>query len=112
MSDIADVAGLMSHSPTATVPSVAGKSERSAERIRLRMGDLSPAKCINPMRARAAGSGGPGCGQEVACKVLIWAGMWVHVGRVVGWPVVRCIGVRPSVSFGGGCGQCGGLECR
>eukprot|EP00969_Alexandrium_andersonii_P227417 10043336-Alexandrium_andersonii.AAC.1 len=64
MSDIADIAGLMSKSPTATAPSVAGESDRSAKRIRLRMGDLSPAKCIHPMGVRAAGSGGSGCGQE------------------------------------------------
>eukprot|EP00969_Alexandrium_andersonii_P096165 4245806-Alexandrium_andersonii.AAC.1 len=76
------------------------------------MGDLSPAKCINPMGVRAAGSGGPGCGQEVSCRVLIWAGMRVQVVWGVCWRVPHFISVGPSSSFGGGCGQRGGLEGR
>eukprot|EP00969_Alexandrium_andersonii_P070508 3111714-Alexandrium_andersonii.AAC.1 len=59
------------------------------------MGDLSPAKCINPMGVRAAGSGGLGCGEEVARSVLSWAGSWLRAGRGVCWSVAYL-----CVSFG------------
>eukprot|EP00969_Alexandrium_andersonii_P282132 12472501-Alexandrium_andersonii.AAC.1 len=65
MADLSDAAGATTQSPTATAPSVAGEYlQHGNKRIRLRVDDLPPAKCINPMGARAVGSGGLGCGQD------------------------------------------------
>eukprot|EP00969_Alexandrium_andersonii_P317334 14020235-Alexandrium_andersonii.AAC.1 len=48
MADLADVQGVLSQSPSA-LASVVGEAGPPRKRTKLRVGDLTPAKCINPI---------------------------------------------------------------
>eukprot|EP00969_Alexandrium_andersonii_P240658 10624170-Alexandrium_andersonii.AAC.1 len=76
MADLADIQGILSQSSG----SVSHEAGPAPKRTKLRMGDLSPAKCINPMGVRRLGVGSR-VPFVCASGWAMWCCSIVHAGR-------------------------------